>query len=290
MHPSARENIRRLSKTEILACSIAFSLLVIFICLGINKNFFNNIPDGVNEYLPFFTQMGRLWSSGKFPFLTANTLVGSNAIVELSHCVFTPQSILASLLAWHCEYKQIAAIFLALFNMTLIGVSCLVIGNLYRLSRAYSYIFSAFCIIQPEFLFLDARGCYNLAIAKAWFLAAVATFLLLAHRSSLRNFLLSFLSVLFLLATSFAFPILAYLLFVSIFLLIHVKKPIPFTSLAIVALANLLAFLCIIPLYAEYVYNSDLHNRFFVFSNWVIILFSHGVLKYLTSFQRIWTM
>lgn len=96
MQALERESIRELTKAEILAFSIAFSLIVIIICLLTNKNFFNNIPDGVNEFLPFYTQMGRIWSSGKFPFLTDNTLLGSNAIVELSHCIFTPQSILAS--------------------------------------------------------------------------------------------------------------------------------------------------------------------------------------------------
>lgn len=169
----------------------------------------------------------------------------------------------------------------------LISVSCLVIGMIYRLRPAYSYLFSAFCIIQPEFLFIHARGGYNLAIAQAWFLAAVATFLLLAHRASLKNFLLNFFTVLFLLTTSFAFPILAYLLFVIIFLIFHVKMPLRYTSLVIVALANFLALLCIIPLYSEYIYNSDLHNRFFSFSNWfnfTVFPWSSEILNFIPTY------
>lgn len=262
-----RENSGRLRKSEILAFSLVYSLIVIGICLAIDKNFFNNNPDAVNESLPFFTQMGRIWSSGKFPFLTDNTLLGGNALVEMSHCAFTPQSILASLLAWHCEYKQVAAIFLAFFNMTLMVASCLVIGNLYRLRPAYSLLFSAFCIIQPEFLFLDSRGCYNSAIAASWFLASMATFLRLAHRVSLKNFLLNFLAVFFLLTTCYIFAGVAYALFALIFFIFHVKKPVLLPPLVFLVLASFLALLCVLPLYSEYVYNGDLHSRFFMFDN-----------------------
>lgn len=257
---------RRLNKREIFTFSLIYSLIVIGVCLWINKNFFN-INDAVDEYLPFFTQMGRIWASGKFPFLTDTSLLGGNALVELSHCAFTPQSIIASLLAWHCDYKQVAAIFLAFFNMTLMGAACLVIGNLYRLRPAYSFLFSAFCTIQPVFLFMYSRSWYNSAIAQAWFVAAVAAFLLLAHQASLKNFLLSFCSTLFLLTTNFAFAILAYGLFVIVFLFFHHKHAHRFAPLAILLLASILALLFVLPLYSEYVHNSDLHNRFFALSN-----------------------
>lgn len=280
------KQVRRLSRTELLGIPLASSVIVIAICLGVNKNFFN-IDDAVAEYLPFFTQMGRIWSAGKFPFITDNTLIGSNALVELSHCAFTPQTILASLLAWHCEYKQVAAIFLAFFNMALMSASCLLIGNLYRLRPTYSWLFSVFCIIQPEFLLLYCRSWYNSASAQAWFVAAIATFLLLAHRASLKNFLLNFFSVLFLLSTNFAFAILAYGLFGIIFLIFHLTKAVRFSPLAILALANILAFLCVLPLYSEYIYNADLHDRFFTLNNkdnFGIFPWSAAILTFLPTY------
>lgn len=278
---------KRIGKLEMLGLSVVSSLLVISVCLAINKNFFNSFHDAVNEYLPFFTQMGRIWSSGRFPFLTDNTLTGGNVLVEMSHCVFTPQSIVASLLAWHCEYKQVAAISLAFFNMTLMAASCLVIGNLYRLRPTYSFLLSAFCIIQPEFLFLHSRACYNSAIAQAWLLAAIATFLLLAHRVTLRNFLLNFFAVLFLLSTCYVFTALAYALFALLFIIFHAQKPLRATPLALLLLANVLALLFVLPLYSEYVSNSDLHNRFFKilnYSNNYVFPWSSEILTFLPTY------
>lgn len=231
--------------------------------------------------------MGRIWSSGKFPFLTDNTLIGSNVLVEISHCVFTPQSIVASLLAWHCEYKQVAALSLAFFNMTLMAASCLVIGNLYRLRPIYSFLLGAFCIIQPEFLFLHSRACYNSGIAQAWFLAAIATFLLLAHRVNLRNFLLNFIATLFLLSTCYVFTALAYAVFALLFIIFHAQTPLRGAPLALLLMANVLALLCVLPLYSEYVYNADLHNRFFKilnYSNSCVMPWSSEILTFLPAY------
>lgn len=257
----------RLGKLEIAVFPCIFSSIIVALCLLLyNKNFFN-VGDGINEYLPFFTQMGRIWSSGHFPFLTDNMFIGGNAVVELSHCVFAPQSILASLLAWHCEYKQVAAVFLAFFNMVLIGASCLVIGNQFHIRRNYSYLFSIFCLIQPLFLFICCRGWYNVGIAQGWWAAAIATFLLLAKQVSIRNFLLNFFSVLFLLVTCWTYAVLAYAVFALLFLIFHHKKPLLSSSLALLLLANILALLFSVPVYSEYLYNSDLHTRFFNFNN-----------------------
>lgn len=282
-----------LSKTGMLIWSACYATIIILVCLCYDKNFFN-IDDNVNGFIGYYTQYGRIWSQFSIPLIVDSLLYGGNSVVEIEYQAFLPQTIVASFLAWHGSYKQFVGIFLAFFNIILICISCLAIGRVYNLSRPYTCALAAFCAIQPFFLFYYCTAWWNSANGQAWLLAAIASFLLLARKISLRNLVINFLCVTFLLLTIWAYSIIAYAIFALIFIVLCRKKFSRPNALVWLFVGNFLAAVFTLPVISEYIYESSLHDRFSKLLNnnflmpplsSIVMSFSPAFYDFITSFR-----
>jgi len=243
-----------------LLFSLLYSIIVIMTCCCFEKRFFI-IDDAVNEALGSFMQYGKIWSAGYVPLIVDSMLAGGNGVMELSRGLFVPQHIVASILAYNFSSMYLSALFLALFNITLICFSGLSIAKSIRLSPLSAYLFAAFISIQPVFLYIFCASWWGAASSFAWATASIATFLLLQEKSSMLNVFLNFFSTLILLCTTWPQFIVGYGVVVLVSLIFYSRHEMKYKQALLSVLPGICALLFALPLYTEYLISIDLINR-----------------------------
>lgn len=282
-----------LSKKEVFFLSLLYPGIVIFICLSFHgKNFFNTF-DAVDEFIGFYSEYGRIFAEGKLPLIVDRIMFGGNGVVELSHSFLNPQAVLASLLAWFCEKKQVIGIFIAYSNLFITCIAALALGRLFRFSKLNSLLFAGFVLVQPLVIVEYCRSWWNSGIGHAWGLASVTTLLYYYNNRSVRNFLLNVISIIFLMVDTWVYSIICYLLFLLLMSIHIVLKNRVGGYLNLIYIGLLIfpfSVSCFIisPLYFEYIYSSDIHNRFVGLFNNNFLAFpvSDFILSYIPTFYE----
>lgn len=246
--------------------SLIWTSLVIGLCLIFNPDFFNT-DDAFNEMLGFYTQYGRIWSSGNIPFIVDSMFIGGNGMIDLGKGIFLPQTILASLLTYHTNIS-ITGIFLAVVNLFLITYSGIMIAKHFNISNVYAYGFATCLAIQPVFLYQYSAGWWNAANGQAWAMVAIATFLVLKNKFSITHILLNIASVVCLLAAGWPHGVIGYAIFTFLVLAFDLYHKKNIVSLILLALPSAIALLFALPIYSEYLISSELISRASDFNNY----------------------
>lgn len=246
--------------------SLMWAILVTGLCLMFNPDFFNT-DDAFNEMLGFYTQYGRIWSSGNIPFIVDTMFIGGNGMIDLGKGIFLPQTILASLLTYHINIS-ITGIFLAFVNIFLITYSGIIIAKHFNISNVYAYGFATCLAIQPVFLYQYSAGWWNAANGQAWAIVAIATFLVLRTKLSVPNIIVNIGSVMCLLAAGWPHGVIGYAIFAFLVLAFDLYKKNNFLSLVLLALPSTIALLLALPIYSEYLISSELISRPSDFNNY----------------------
>lgn len=257
---------RKLDLMKNLLWSLIWTILVIGLCLTFNRDFFNT-DDAFNEMLGFYTQYGRIWSSGNIPLIVDTMFVGGNGIIDLGKGIFLPQTILGSLLTYHININ-ITGIFLASFNIFLMTYSGIVIAKHFNISKAYAYGFATCLAIQPVFLYQYSAGWWNAANGQAWAMVAIATFLVLKNKFSITHILLNIASVVCLLGAGWPHGVIGYAIFTFLVLAFDLYHKENIVSLILLALPSAIALLFALPIYSEYLISSELISRPSDFNNY----------------------
>jgi hypothetical protein len=262
-----------------LAVLAAMTIGVVALHVWRSRSFFL-IDDGQNEFLPYFTDMGRQWLDGHVPVLTSGTIFGGNYFIAIERPVFAPQTILFSILAAAVPRYVVVATTLAATNIFLTAVGGWLIGRVLRLGRGYSLLLATTVATLPVFLFMYASSWWNGAIATAWLTFAVAALLNAVRRPSLRASVLLGVATLLVLISGWPHALIGLLVIGACVLLATVEIPggwrhvlrdgawkaLP-RAWAPVLVPMALAALVSVPVYAEFVAQGDLLNRFNEISN-----------------------
>ncbi|MDB5954979.1 MAG: hypothetical protein JWP60_1587 [Ramlibacter sp.] len=243
------------------AWSTAFGIVLVagVILLGCVAGFddFFFIDDAQNECLPFFREMGRLWLSGDLPLLTTHTWLGGNMFLDMVLSPFSPQTIVASLLAATSEGRTLPVLAFAGTNFVLVVFSGWWLGRIYGLGRRWSLLLGFLLATQPMFLYVFAASWWNSASAYAWFLFAFAALLHLRRSLAPGAFALAAAGGCALFASAMTQLHLAYALLCVIVAVADFRAHRSLRRIALLALAPASAFLvAAVPLMAEYVMSS----------------------------------
>lgn len=238
------------------------------------------IDDAQNEFLPYFSDMGRQWLDGQVPVVTSKTILGSNYFISIERATFAPQTVLFSILAAVVPRYVLIATALAATNIFLTSLGGWLIGRVLRLGRLYSLLLAATVATVPVFVFIYTPSWWPAAIGTTWLTFAVAALLNVLRRRSLRASVLLGIATVLVLVSGWPYAVIGLLAIGGCMLLATADIPggwrcvhcdgawrtvVGTWSWVLVPMA--LAAVVSVPIYSEYVAQSDLIFRFNGISN-----------------------
>ncbi|MCO6504407.1 MAG: hypothetical protein J6568_03195 [Snodgrassella sp.] len=253
-------NQRTISSSQAILFSVLSALTIVVICCLFHNNFFC-VDDSEYEMLGFLRQIGHIWINGSIPFIVDSMYLGGNEMIDLGKGIFLPQNILVSLIASKFNYIQLPGIILAFINLVLVCLSALSIAKTFKLRNSYAYAFASLATIQPIFLYYYLGAWWNAGNGQAWAMVSIATFLLLKSNYNVKNIIINFVSVVFLMSAGWPHGIIGYAAFVLVTQFFELTYQRNWKKNIFLIVPSLLAFIFSLPIYSEYIYSHDLINR-----------------------------
>jgi len=250
-----------------ISLAMLISLAIVTTATLFFKDFFF-IDDAQNAFLPFCKEIGRIILSGHLPVLTTNIFLGGNILLDMVHSPFSPQTILTGLLVNQVDSFQVAANFLAWFNITLVISGSYWLGRILTIRHSYALLLGFIVATNPIFLYVYAASWWNFASAFAWFTVSFSALLQFRQNQTSLNFLFAVIFLCLLFASAGTHMHFVYLASFCVIFTIDGYQNRSFNRLLNLVLIILCAsFIAAIPLMSEFILNSNLITRGSAFTN-----------------------
>lgn len=238
----------RLSQDFLFSTFVTVLLVITCLCF---YGYFFSIDDVMQEFSGFYKQYGKLWLNGELPLIVPDMVVGQNSVIEMQRAIFTPQAIIASILAELTGKIRAVGISLAFMNLFLMTFSAIQLGKSLKLSRNYCYLMALTLACNPFFLYQYLGPWPNAAIGNAWMMAAIASFVYLVRHYSVKGILINFICVAILLCSGWPHGTLIYISICAIIWIILLAQKKSFKYLVLLALPSFLALLSTLFIYLQ---------------------------------------
>lgn len=236
-----------------------FITIVVMVICSIGFPSFFHVDDANNSYLPNLMQQGLSWLQGDIPFIINKTMIGDNMLVDIDRAIFLPTNIAVSIFAALVKNMTLTSYFLVFINLTIISYASLWAARQLSSDALISFVAAASIAINPIVIYVYAASWYNGLSGHAWFLMSVASTIFFIKENSVKSLLINCLSVVFLFLSGWPHAIIAY----AVFLIVYVGF-MPGYSLKkkfIYALALFGCVCIIIPAFSEYIVNGVFLDR-----------------------------
>lgn len=231
---------------------------VMFVFLIGFPSFFH-IDDANNSYLPNLMQQGRSWLNGEVPIIINKTLIGDNMLVDIDRAIFLPTNIVASIFTALVKNMNLTSYFLVFVNLFIISFASLWAAKQLSNNNSLSFIAAASITINPIVVYIYAASWYNGLSGHAWFLMSVASTIYFIRTDTVRSVLINCLSVVFLFLSGWPHAIIAY----AVFLIIYVgfMPGLALKQKILYAMILLGCVFIVTPAFSEYVANGGYLDR-----------------------------
>ena len=253
-----------------LLYSILIALFIIIICNLSDRNFFF-YDDAQHNYLPYLKKAGELWLNGEIPFIIKDTFISQNQIIDIDKAIFLPQNIIFSILAVKISSFVIIANIIAFTNLLIMSFFALKIGEALSIRKDFRIILSFLFCINPVILYFYLPSWWNVIGGQVWFVAALASILMLRKDFSKKYLFLNIFSVTFMLIAAWPQSIVAYFI-VVLFYILELLKSKDYPKVIIFILISIGISLITVSFYSEYIISSSIRNRISGFGNFENLL------------------
>lgn len=148
---------------------------VVFVVETLQPGFFRR-DDAVNEFLPYLSEMSRLWTSGQLPILTSHSLNGGNFLIDFQRSMFYPIVVIAAFAYPLIDSPANVALLMAGLNIWSVMVAGYTAAAAFGVNRWMRWATALGLAFGPLFFFLYATSWWNAAIASSailWLIAAL---------------------------------------------------------------------------------------------------------------------
>lgn len=240
-----------------LLYSLIIALFIVLVCTLSDKSFFF-YDDAQNSYLPYYRAVGRMWLNKEIPLIIKNTFIGQNMMIDIDRGIFLPQNIILSILSVKIESFLTISRLVAFVNFVLMAFFAQKISEALNIKNKVVVAF-LFCI-NPIFLYFYLASWWNSAAGQVWFVAALASILLLRKKFETKYLVLNVISVLCILASGWPHSVISYGFVIIIYLIeLFLKKK--YKKIIMLLFIHLGILLIGINIYSEYIISSRLINR-----------------------------
>lgn len=140
--------------------------------------------DGLNEFVPYVREIGRMLQSGELPILTARSFSGGNLLVDFGRAPFHPVTLLTAAIDLGFHNLQLTAAAFAVLAMTLTVLGGWFLSRTLGLGWRSSAVIGLTVGTSPVFLYLYATNWWNGALGTSGFLWATGALVWALHRTT----------------------------------------------------------------------------------------------------------
>jgi hypothetical protein len=160
------------------AVTAGVAAAIVLVVNWVVPNFFSR-DDTINEFLPYLSEMARLWTSGQLPILTSHSVNGGNLLIDFERSMFHPVIIGAALLYSVIGSPQAMALIMAIVGLWGVLLSSYTAAAVFGAGRLLRWFVAVALATGPLFFVLYLTSWWNASLAMAafiWLLAALEWF------------------------------------------------------------------------------------------------------------------
>lgn len=248
-----------------LLYSLIIALFIVLVCTLSDKSFFF-YDDAQNDGLAYLRKIGRLWLNGEIPFIIKDSMIGQNQMIDIYRGIFLPENILFSILSVKLNSFILISDIIAFIRISMMSFFSFKIGESLSINRKFRIILSFLFCINPIFLYFYLPSWWGIPGGQIWFIASLASILLLRKSFKLKYLIFNIFSTLFLLVSAWPQSIIAYI-FVVIYFLLELLKNKEYNKIIVIILIYFGVILISLNIYSEYIISSYLLDRDSGFGN-----------------------